>query len=277
MKLQNSSRGFTLIELMIALVAGLIVSYAVVAFTMASMKSNAEYVQSTKLTQTLRNTLDLVVRDLRRAGYDDAAVTRLAGGADSPAVGTSPFTAMLLDNSNPSPTNGSCIIYAYDRPAGTLGPGKLDIDTGEVRGLRRVQITPTGATAPVGVIEYATSAGSKPTCGGATAVYTSYPPTCNSTSLWCPLTDSATINIQQFSISEPAPTSPIVGLNPSAIRIRNLEVAISARLVGDSGTLLADGTYLTGVSTSYARGVQATVKVRSDCVKSTVANCILSP
>ena len=279
MKLRNGSRGFTLIELMIALVAGLIVSSAVVAFTMASMKSNAEYVQSAKLTQTLRNTLDLVVRDLRRAGYDDAAVTRLAGGADSTAVGTSPFSPLLLENGSPTPTNGSCIIYAYDRPGGTAGT--LQVGNGEVRGLRRVQVTPTGATTSVGVIEYATSATTvKPTCGGATAVYTSYPPACNTTSLWCPLTDAATINIQRFSITEPDPLTeppPNVGGNPNAIRIRTLRIAMSGRLVGDSGTLSADGTYLTGVSTSYARGVRATVKVRSDCVKSVVADCRLSP
>lgn len=270
MKLRNGSRGFTLIELMIALVAGLIVSYAVVAFTMASMKSNAEYVQSAKLTQTLRNTLDLVVRDLRRAGYDDAAVTRLAGGADSTAVGTSPFSPLLLENGSPTPTNGSCIIYAYDRPGLIAEAGKLQIGNGEVRGLRRVQVTPTGATASVGVIEYATSSTIKPACGGATAVYTSYPPACNSTSLWCPLTDSATINIRQFTITEGL--SSVVGVNPNAVRIRNMRVAITGRLVGDDST-----TYLNGVSTSYKRGLQANVKIRSDCVKSAILDCIASP
>ena len=274
MKLRNGSRGFTLIELMIALVAGLIVSYAVVAFTMASMKSNAEYVQSAKLTQTLRNTLDLVVRDLRRAGYDDAAVTRLAGGADSTAVGTSPFSPLLLETGNPTPTNGSCIIYAYDRPGGTAGT--LQVANGEVRGLRRVQVTPTGATAPVGVIEYATSSTIKPACGGATAVYTSYPPACNTTSLWCPLTDAATINIQQFGITEQLPF-PVVGTPTNQVRIRNLQVAIAGRLVGDDGTNSVNGVYLSGVSTSYRRGLQATVKVRTDCVKSVITNCTLSP
>lgn len=265
----KSSRGFTLIELMIAMVAGLVVSYAVVAFTMASMKSNAEYVQSTKLTQTLRNTLDLVVRDLRRAGYDENAVTRLAGGAESTAVGASPFSAISLPSSPPSPTNGSCIIYAYDRPGGTAGT--LQIANGEVRGLRRVLITQTGVSSQVGVIEYATSAGTtKPACSGATAVYTSYPPTCNSTSLWCPLTDSATINIRDFTISQVG--SATVGSNPNAIRIRNLKVALTARLVGDDST-----SYLNGVSTSYKRGVEAIVRVRTDCVKPSISNCTASP
>ena len=58
-----------LVELMVALVAGLIVSAAVTRFFISSMKSNGEYVQSTRLTQELRNILDLMSRDVRRAGY----------------------------------------------------------------------------------------------------------------------------------------------------------------------------------------------------------------
>ena len=41
MKSTQRNLGFSLIELMVALVAGLIVSYAVIAFCMSSMKSNA--------------------------------------------------------------------------------------------------------------------------------------------------------------------------------------------------------------------------------------------
>ncbi len=44
---------------MVAMVAGMIVSAAVLMFFFSSMKSNGEYVQSTRLTQELRNTLDL--------------------------------------------------------------------------------------------------------------------------------------------------------------------------------------------------------------------------
>ena len=46
----KSNRGFSLIELMIALVAGLLVSGAAVLFLMSSMRSNGEYVQSVRLT-----------------------------------------------------------------------------------------------------------------------------------------------------------------------------------------------------------------------------------
>lgn len=263
----RSTLGFSLIELMIALAAGLVVSYAVVAFAMSSMKSNAEYVQATKLTGSLRNSLDLVVRDLRRAGYDDNALARLAGGISSPAVGASPLSPMLLDNS--SVTNGSCILYAYDRPGGTAG--SVDVANGEVRGLRRRVVTPAGATSSVGVIEYAVSSGTtRPSCSGAAAVYTSYPASCNATSLWCPLTDANTINITSFAIAELSPTQ--IGTNPNAVRIRNFSVALTGRLVGDNGT-----SYLNGVSNSYQRGLAAAVKVRSDCLQAAYTSCNATP
>ena len=41
----NRQHGFSLVELMVALVAGLVVSTAVVAFTLSTMKSNGEYIQ----------------------------------------------------------------------------------------------------------------------------------------------------------------------------------------------------------------------------------------
>ncbi|MGH8030412.1 MAG: PilW family protein, partial [Arenimonas sp.] len=93
--------GFSLIEMMVALVAGMIVVAAVIAFMMSSFSSNADYVRSTRLTQELRNTLDLATRDLQRAGYDDNALLYL-GNAN-----TSPFAPILV--------SGSCVVYAYDR------------------------------------------------------------------------------------------------------------------------------------------------------------------
>ena len=90
----NSSRhqvnGFTLVEMMVALVAGMIVSTALVAFMLSSMKSNGEYVQSTRLTQELRNTLDLLTRDLLRAGYDDDGMNYVG------KTNVSPFTPVCI-------------------------------------------------------------------------------------------------------------------------------------------------------------------------------------
>jgi prepilin-type N-terminal cleavage/methylation domain-containing protein len=257
---RSRSRGFSLIELMIALVAGLIVSYAVVAFTMSSMKSNAEYVQSTRLTQSLRNALDVVVRDLRRAGYDDKSLARLAGGSTNSLVGQSPFSKVYLTS---VASQGDCIIYAYDRPGGTAGA--LNQGNQEIRGLRKRIVTPSNTGRQVGVVEYAVSTTTgKPTCADASATYTTFPASCNG--VWCPLTDASTVNIDTFTIAETSST--VLGADPIAVRIRNLQIDLNGRLVGDDGT-----SYLNGVSTSFRRGLRATIKVRSDCVNTTISTC----
>lgn len=260
---RRSERGFTLVELMIALVAGLIVSGAVLAFFFSSMKSNGEYVQSTRLTQELRNNLDLMTRDLRRAGSDDDSL-KFVGNTN-----VSEFTPVCLTASG-APTTclgaagvGDCIIYAYDRTypnggttaAGT--PGTLDLANGEVRGLRRRTATVNGVT--VGVIEYAQSATglSKPACDDATATYTSYPPACNGT--WCPLSDPARVDISELSITN---NSVTIGVNPSALLSREFNIKMVGRLVGN---------------TEFTRDVQTSLKIRSDCMRAAITNCQASP
>ena len=240
--------GFSLIELMVAMVAGLIVSAALVAFTMSSFRSNGEYVVSTRLTQELRNSLDLVMRDLRRAGYDEGALKHLASDQ------MSPFSPISVD--------GECIIYAYDRDTENdptnFEDGVIDLNNGEVRALRRVTATYDGAT--VGVIEYAVSANDeRPACDGDPADYTQFPPQCNDDSHWCSLSDPALLNITEFTLDD---QSTPVGQVPTQVYLRDIGVQISGQLAK---------------STEFTRTVKSSVRVRSDCYNVTIANCDAIP
>jgi len=120
-KLRNRSRGYSLIELMIAVVVGLIVIGAVLTFTVSTVRAYSENIRSTRLTQDLRNGMNVVVRELRRAGFDSTSVTRVLTGSNP-----STFNAVSVD--------GQCVIYRYDRGVGGGGgtPGAT-----EVRGIRR--------------------------------------------------------------------------------------------------------------------------------------------
>jgi Tfp pilus assembly protein PilW len=110
-------RGVTLIELMVALVAGLVVSGAAVALVVAILKSNADTIRATRLTQELRTTAEIIARDLRRArsvvdpianvGLDDTKMLK-ACDTISPAV----------TDASPS---ANCVTYAYDCTAATAG------------------------------------------------------------------------------------------------------------------------------------------------------------
>ena len=97
----HHSRGFSLVELMVAMVLGLIVVGAVIALVVAIIKSNRQTLQSTRLTEELRATLSVIANDMRRArSVDD------------------PLSTALIPTGNPfgavSTANAACAIYAYD-------------------------------------------------------------------------------------------------------------------------------------------------------------------
>ena len=81
MTARNGQRGFSLVELMVALVAGMIVAGAVLAFTISSVRSNSEFVTSARLMQELRTISQDREDELRRAGYDDDAMGYIASSS----------------------------------------------------------------------------------------------------------------------------------------------------------------------------------------------------
>jgi prepilin-type N-terminal cleavage/methylation domain-containing protein len=231
-------RGFSLVELMVAMVAGLIVSAAALSFFFSSLKSNGEYVQSTRLTQELRNTMSLLTRDLRRAGYNDNYMDLLASAS------TSPLSKIYI--------SGECILYTYDRANGTAGV--LDQSAGEIRGIRRVTVANfQGSGKTIGVIELATSdATAHPDCTGTKASYTSFPPVRSSASGWAALSDPSILNITALTFTD-------LRTNASSnLNLREIGVAMSGQLAS---------------STNFTRSISTTVRVRSDCYISGTFDC----
>jgi len=103
MQLNHARRsgGFSLVELMVALVVGLIVVGAVLALITAIMKSNRETLQSTRLNQELRATMAVIAGDLRRSRGvgDPLTIATSAGGNPYKVIDTS---------------TAGCAVYAYD-------------------------------------------------------------------------------------------------------------------------------------------------------------------
>jgi prepilin-type N-terminal cleavage/methylation domain-containing protein len=74
--------GFSLVELMIAMVVGLIVVGAVLALVVSMIRANNQTIQATRLTQELRATAAVIASDLKRAkGVDDPFAAAKSGNA----------------------------------------------------------------------------------------------------------------------------------------------------------------------------------------------------
>lgn len=259
---RKHSRGLSLVELMIALAIGLIVVGAVLAFTLSSLTANSEYVQSTRLSQELRNSMDFVSRELRRAGYDQNQAAFIAASSiNAPAV--SRFSRIYIENDaaddGDSLDDEGCVIYAYDRAGGTNGT--IDLANGEIRAIRRAVREVDGSD--VGVLEVAESAsGVTPSCTGDAPDYSSYPASCSDDG-WCPLSDPRLVDITALTFDTSGYISQPITATSTPVTMREIGIDLQGQLRQS-----ADGT--------FTRGIRSTVKVRADCLEAS-ANCALAP
>lgn len=126
--------GFTLIELMIALVLGLIVLGATINIYIATVGSSSSIIKSARLNHDLESVMALMLNDIKRSGY--------WGGANVAADSrVNLFTAATTNIQIPAST---CILYSYDAD----GDGVVDSD--EYYGFRftnnSIQMRKTGTT-----------------------------------------------------------------------------------------------------------------------------------
>lgn len=248
---RQRNAGFSLIELMVALAAGLIVVGAVLKFTLSSLQANTEFVTTTRLTQELRANLNLVADDLRRAGYDEDSLGYLARPATF--TGFSRFATIEINDDLDGDGNG-CVVYAYDRLPGAAG-GPPELANGEIRAFRLKQRTVNGQV--VGVLEFAEStAGVTPRCDGGSPDYNAYPAACANG--WCAVSDPRVVDIQEFILNKDA----VVNLG-SVMHLRRIGIDLRGHLVGQPQT---------------SRSVHASVRIRAECVRADPdTNCSAPP
>ncbi len=112
-------RGISLVELLVGLAVGsLIVAGALTVFAKISF-SGLENVRMVRLNEQLRNTLDVMHREIQRAGYVNAwppgAVTFSdVDVAAMGAFGTVTLGGACADDDGDGADECSCILYSYD-------------------------------------------------------------------------------------------------------------------------------------------------------------------
>lgn len=99
---RGNAAGFTLIELMIAMVLGLIVIGAVLALSLSMIRANSDTISSTRLTQELRATSAAITSELQRAGSVanpfDLAAANAIGGVDDSTAGCIRYSYTFVEN-----------------------------------------------------------------------------------------------------------------------------------------------------------------------------------
>lgn len=164
--------------MMITVTLGLSVISSILIGYLATYKGAVGTLAMSKLTQDMNSTMELMVTELRRAGY--SAETTLATSPASNSFNVKDVTTLAVFNTVASNTrqgsqgSGACIVYSYDLDSdGT-------VDTNEVAGFRlssgKVQMRTTGVPA------------SASTCAG-------------SNDVWSDITDSSFMTVTALTFN----------------------------------------------------------------------------
>lgn len=119
---RTRQRGVSIIELLVGIAVGMIVLTGAVKLMSDTLGSNRRLVLETRVNQDLRAAADLIVRDLRRAGYWENAVSGVFSTTESAAAAPNPYRAIDLAS--------NVIKYSFDRD------GNNTVDAGEWAGYR---------------------------------------------------------------------------------------------------------------------------------------------
>lgn len=142
----NLGRGFSMVELLVALVAGLIIVGTATTLYVSIIRANATSVQLSSLNLGMQGLLDVMERDIRRAGYFANATLNLQRDANgNPVIAPTDRTAMFSLNVSAGSTTlqdlqqvtvttpqlYDCILLRYD----ANGDGTI-AGTDEIMGYR---------------------------------------------------------------------------------------------------------------------------------------------
>lgn len=117
---QLKMSGFTLVEIMIALLINALLFAAVITIFTAVMKHYREFKLINQLDTQLQTVVSLMANDIRRAGYWSGASGDIGLGQNN-----NPFMASGTDIT----ASGNCILFTYDRNQnGTLPSISSSID-----------------------------------------------------------------------------------------------------------------------------------------------------
>lgn len=100
---RNSQRGLSLVEMMIGLAVGLIVSAAAASMMLAQLRESRKLTTETQIQQDLRAVAELMTRELRRAGYWGAPNNGIWAPGDTTDAAINPYQTVTLGPNTSAP------------------------------------------------------------------------------------------------------------------------------------------------------------------------------
>lgn len=263
--LKHRQQGFTIVELMVALAIGATILAAAVGIYVTTVINSGSVIASSRLNQEMGTMMDVMIRDIRRAGYSGEPT--VVGSPTSNSFQQADVTALAIRTSIASPTanvtSGSCLLYAYDSDDDGV------LDTTDLLGFRLnngvVQMRQNGvlANARHDTCELATSG------------------------TWLDVTDASTISVTELTfdsnVTGAESTCLVVGADDGVDQNadgdtgdeeRDCKVAANIPTAG-SGEITVDTRVITITlagqlirDTSVTHRVTRSVRVRNDMVRS---------
>jgi len=176
---QRRQRGFSIMELMIGITVGMIVVSGALMLFVRNLNGSRLLLNETRLNQDLRAAVDLVTRDLRRAGYWGNAIQGTVALGATSATTQNPYSAV-------STASSSEVAYQFSRDAtednalgvaeqfgfrlsaGAIqmnsGNGWMDITDARTITITNFQISPSVTSLPLGYLCPKTCSVGTPNC-----------------------------------------------------------------------------------------------------------------
>jgi len=217
-RIRRALRGFGLIEILLTLTFGLLLVAAITSWSVAHIGEQRRLLAQARLSQDLRAVIDLVGRDLRRAGHWGHAERGVwTGGEGAPTP--NPYVGLHPGVGTPSTSLG----HAYSREADDNGL----VDANERYGLR--------LNTSSGALEWRVSGAALPPGTG---------------DQWQALTDPAALQVTQLQIRHevdsvdllahcarstcPSPTDPAAPTCPPRLLLHRVTITLEGRDARDA-------------------------------------------
>lgn len=102
--------GATLVELMISVAIGMVSVLGVASLVGMGVGVNSNLMNHSRLGEELKNVVNLMARDIRRAGYNGNSVTMVT----DPDANPSAFANSISVSEYTGEATNSCLVFAYD-------------------------------------------------------------------------------------------------------------------------------------------------------------------